>query len=104
MIYLSLYLPLFASLFLGNVWNLCTNYKHTDKDRANLLKNTFQAKLNSFKSAEEKKFVEVNVLPRKTLQTWNYVTIKNLKGKEYKSYFWPDGSAWDYSNFKEPSA
>ena len=66
-------------------------------------KNTLQAKLDSFKSDGENKFVEDNVEPKQTLVTWNYVMKKNLKVKEDKSYFyWPDGSAWDYNNFIEP--
>ena len=48
-------------------------------------------------------FVEANVEPKRTLVTWNYVTKKNLKVRENKSYyFWPDGTAWDYNNFIEP--
>ena len=49
---------------------------------------------------EENKFVEVNVLPKQTQVTWNYVMSYVLKVKEDKSnFFWTDGTAWDYKNF-----
>ena len=61
---------------------------------------TFQAKLDSFKSAGENKFIENNVHPKQALVTWNYLPdeISNIRGDE-SVFFWPDGSPWDYNNF-----
>ena len=61
---------------------------------------TFQAKLDSFKSAGETKFIENNVEPKQALVTWNYLPdeISNIRGDE-RVFFWPDGSPWDYNNF-----
>ena len=41
------------------------------------IKKTFQAKLDSFKSAEENNFVEINV--RRGWETWNNLMRKNTK-------------------------
>ena len=65
--------------------------------------NTFQAKLDSYKSEEENKFVEDNVEPKQALVTWNYLpdeisNIRGVRGDE-SVFFWPDGSPWDYNNF-----
>ena len=65
--------------------------------------NTFQAKLDSYKSEEENEFVEDNVEPKQALVTWNYLpddisNIRGVRGDE-SVFFWPDGSPWDYNNF-----
>ena len=65
--------------------------------------NTFQAKLDSYKSEEENEFVEDNVEPKQALVTWNYLpdeisNIRGVRGDE-SVFFWPDGSLWDYNNF-----
>ena len=66
-------------------------------------KNTFQAKLDSFKSDGENKFVEDKVEPKQALVTWNYLpdVISNIRGirGDKSFFFWPVGSPWDYNNF-----
>ena len=67
------------------------------------INNTFQAKLDSYKSEEENEFVEDNVEPKQALVTWNYLpdeisNIRGVRGDE-SVFFWPDGSPWDYNNF-----
>ena len=53
-------------------------------------KNTFQPKLDSFKSDGENKFVEDKVEPKQALVTWNYLPdeISNIRGiRGDKSFF-----------------
>ena len=68
-----------------------------------LVKNALQGKLLPFTSAEEQKFVDFNVLNKQHTLTWNDILRKdlNLKIPEEENFFWLDGTAWNYTNFKD---
>ena len=68
-----------------------------------LVKNALQGKLLPFTSAEEQKFVDFNVLNKQDTLTWNDILRKdlNLEIPEEENFFWLDGTAWNYTNFKD---
>ena len=62
-----------------------------------------QGKLLPFTSAEEQNFVDFNILNNQHTLTWNDILRKdlNLEIPEEENFFWLDGTAWNYTNFKD---